>query len=173
MGSLILSLKAILNDILSKISRLWRQLTLRVTLWITQIYLLFFTNVIQWTCLRWKHFTILIYFPTMQLLIRTVQKLSLIMTQEFNWIPYTMTANAIIGCSVINMALLHPVAGGRAFLPLITHWEKLLDSDWLRDCEFIRNLRTNSAIRGKLQISRAKSVIRSEWKYKKEITINN
>ena len=54
-----------------------------------------------------------------------------------------------------------------------THWKKLLDSDWLRDCEFIRNLRANSVIRGKLQISRAKSVIHSECKYKKEITINN
>ena len=42
---------------------------------------------------------------------------------------------------------------------LITHWEKLLDSDWLRDYEFIRNLGANSVIRGKLQISRAKSVI--------------
>ena len=34
---------------------------------------------------------------------------------------------------------------------VITHWEKLLDSDWLRDCEFMRNLRANSVIRGKLQ----------------------
>ena len=56
---------------------------------------------------------------------------------------------------------------------VITHWEKLLDSDWLRDCEFIRNLRANSVIRGKLQISRAKSVIHSECKYEKELTINN
>ena len=56
---------------------------------------------------------------------------------------------------------------------LITHWEKLLYSDWLRDCKFIRNLRANSVIRGKLQISRAKSVIHSEYKYKKELTINN
>ena len=46
---------------------------------------------------------------------------------------------------------------------------KLLDSDWLRDCEFIRNLRANSVIRGKLQISRAKSVIHSECKYEKRI----
>ena len=56
---------------------------------------------------------------------------------------------------------------------VITHWEKLLDSDWLRDCEFIRNLRANFVIRGKLQISRAKSVIHSENKYKKELKINN
>ena len=56
---------------------------------------------------------------------------------------------------------------------LITHWEKLLDSDWLRHCEFIRNLRANSVIRGKLQISRAKSVIHSECKYKQELRINN
>ena len=55
----------------------------------------------------------------------------------------------------------------------ITHWEKLLDSDWLRYCEFIHNLRANSVIRSKLQISRAKSVIHSECKYKKELTINN
>ena len=55
---------------------------------------------------------------------------------------------------------------------IITHWEKLLDSDWLRHCEFIRNLRANSVIRGKLQISKAKSVIHSECKYKKELTIN-
>ena len=34
---------------------------------------------------------------------------------------------------------------------LITDWEKLLDSDWLRDCEFIPNLKANSVIRGKLQ----------------------
>ena len=54
---------------------------------------------------------------------------------------------------------------------VMTHWEKLLGSDWLRDCEFIRNVRTNSVIRGKLQISRAKSVILSEYKYKKELTI--
>ena len=33
---------------------------------------------------------------------------------------------------------------------------KLLDSDWLRDCEFIRNLGVNSVFQGKLQISRAK-----------------
>ena len=52
------------------------------------------------------------------------------------------------------------------FTSLITHWEKLLNSDWLRHCEFIRNLRANSVIRGKLQISRAKSVIHSECKYK-------
>ena len=44
---------------------------------------------------------------------------------------------------------------------LITHWEKLFDSDWLRHCDFIRNLRENSVIQGKLQISRAKSVIHS------------
>ena len=48
------------------------------------------------------------------------------------------------------------------FTAVITHWEKLLDSDWLRDCGFIRNLRANSVIRGKLQISRAKSVIHSQ-----------
>ena len=52
---------------------------------------------------------------------------------------------------------------------LITHWEKLLDSDWLRHCEFIRNLRANSVIRGKLQISRAKSVIQIQ----KKLTANN
>ena len=46
------------------------------------------------------------------------------------------------------------------FSAVITHWEQLLlDCDWLRDCEFISNLRANSVIRGKLQISRAKSVI--------------
>ena len=56
---------------------------------------------------------------------------------------------------------------------VITHWEKLLDSDWLRDYEFKRNLRANSVIRGKLQISRAKSVIHSECKYEKELTIDN
>ena len=44
---------------------------------------------------------------------------------------------------------------------------------WLRHCEFIRNLRANSVIRGKLQISRAKSVIHSECKYKQELRINN
>ena len=55
----------------------------------------------------------------------------------------------------------------------MTHWEKLLDSDWLRDCEFICNLRANSVIQGELQISRAKSIIHSECKYKKEIMINN
>ena len=49
-----------------------------------------------------------------------------------------------------------------AIFIIITHWEKLLDSDWLRDCGFIRNLRANSVIRGKLQISRAKSVIHSQ-----------
>ena len=36
--------------------------------------------------------------------------------------------------------------------------EKLLDSDWLTDCEFIRNMRANFVIRGKLQISRVKSI---------------
>ena len=45
---------------------------------------------------------------------------------------------------------------------------KLLDSDWLRDCKFICNLRANSVILGKLQISRVKSVIHSECKYEKE-----
>ena len=38
----------------------------------------------------------------------------------------------------------------------ITHWEKLLDSDWLKDCELICNLRANSVIQGKLQILREK-----------------
>ena len=51
-------------------------------------------------------------------------------------------------------------------MPIITHWEKLLDSDWPRHCEFIHNLRANSVSRGNLQISRAKSVIHSECKYK-------
>ena len=32
------------------------------------------------------------------------------------------------------------------------------DSEWLTECEFIRNLRTNFVIRGKLQISRAKYI---------------
>ena len=50
---------------------------------------------------------------------------------------------------------------------VITHWKKLLYSDWLRHCEFIRNLRANSVVRGKLQISRGKSVTQSECKYKK------
>ena len=60
------------------------------------------------------------------------------------------------------------------FVLLFNHTrEKLLDSDWLRHCEFIRNLRANSVIRGKLQISRAKSVIHSECKYKQELRINN
>ena len=58
-------------------------------------------------------------------------------------------------------------------LCLITHWEKLLDSDWLRHCKFISDLRANSVIRGKLQISRAKSVIHSECKDKQELRINN
>ena len=57
--------------------------------------------------------------------------------------------------------------------PLITHWEKLLDSDWLRHSEFIHNLRANPVIRGKLQISMVKSVIHSECKCKKELTVNN
>ena len=35
---------------------------------------------------------------------------------------------------------------------VITHWEKLLDSDWLRDCEFICNLRANSDYRSQGQI---------------------
>ena len=64
MGSLILSLEKILNDSLFKFSRLRRQLTR----WITQIYLVFVTNVIQWTCLSnytpmsnicWTHFPII------------------------------------------------------------------------------------------------------------------
>ena len=42
---------------------------------------------------------------------------------------------------------------------LITRWEKLLDSDRLRECELIPNLRANSVIRGKLLISRAKCVM--------------
>ena len=57
-------------------------------------------------------------------------------------------------------------------IKVITHWEKLLDSDWLRHCEFICNVRANSVIRGKLQISRAKSVIHSKCKYKQELRIN-
>ena len=67
----------------------------------------------------------------------------------------------------------HVETSNLAVMYIITHWEKLLDSDWLRHCEFIRNLRANSVIRGKLQISRAKSVIHSECKYKKELTVNN
>ena len=51
------------------------------------------------------------------------------------------------------------------FLIVITQWKKLLDFDWVRDGEFIRNLRTISVIRGKLHISRTKSVINSECKY--------
>ena len=41
----------------------------------------------------------------------------------------------------------------RLILSLITNWEKFLDSNWVRDCEFIGNLRENSVIRGKVQIS--------------------
>ena len=36
---------------------------------------------------------------------------------------------------------------------LNTHCEKLLDSDLLRDCEFIHNLRVNSVTRTKVQVS--------------------
>ena len=50
---------------------------------------------------------------------------------------------------------------------------KLFYSDLLRDCKFMLDLRANSVIPGKLQISRAKSVIHSECKYEKELTINN
>ena len=51
---------------------------------------------------------------------------------------------------------------------------KLLYSDLLRDCKFILDLRANFVIPGKLQISRAKSVIHSECKYEKErLTIND
>ena len=50
---------------------------------------------------------------------------------------------------------------------IITHWEKLLDSDWLRDCEFIRNLRANYRSQGQ------KSVIHYKCKYERELTINN
>ena len=56
---------------------------------------------------------------------------------------------------------------------LITHWEELLDSDWLIDCESIRNLRANSVIRGKLQISRANLLFILNASTKKQITINN
>ena len=45
---------------------------------------------------------------------------------------------------------------------VITRWKKLLDFDWPRECEFIRNLRANYVIWGKLQFFRAKSVIHSE-----------
>ena len=45
---------------------------------------------------------------------------------------------------------------------LITHREKLLDSDWLSDYDFIRNLRANSVIWGKLQIWREK-ICNSLW----------
>ena len=55
----------------------------------------------------------------------------------------------------------------------ITHQGKLLDSDWL-SYEFIHNLRANSVIRGKLQIFlKCKSVIHSECKYAKELTVND
>ena len=40
----------------------------------------------------------------------------------------------------------------------ITQREKLLDSDWLRDCEFICNLRANFVIRGKWQIASEKNL---------------
>ena len=42
----------------------------------------------------------------------------------------------------------------KCFFFLITHQEKLHDFDWLIliYCEFIRNSRANSVIRGKLQI---------------------
>ena len=56
--------------------------------------------------------------------------------------------------------------------PVITHWEKLLNSDWLRHCEFIRNLMANSVIRANYYL-KGKSVIHSECTYKKELTINN
>ena len=75
--------------------------------------------------------------------------------------------------SLLTNLTLSKIQSCPKFLALITHWEKLLDSDWLRHCEFIRNLRANSVIRGKLQISRAKSVIHSECKYKQELRINN
>ena len=36
----------------------------------------------------------------------------------------------------------------RSLLRIITRWGKLLDSDWLRHCEFIRNLRANYRSQG-------------------------
>ena len=38
-----------------------------------------------------------------------------------------------------------PGRSGSWISTVITHREKLLDFDWLRDCEFIRNLRANSS----------------------------
>ena len=67
--------------------------------------------------------------------------------------------------------MLNTIISDKIVIIIITHWEKLLDSDWLGDCEFIRNLRVNFVIRGKLQISRAKSIIHSEFKYKKDLMI--
>ena len=73
----------------------------------------------------------------------------------------------------------------KSILPVLNHTlGKLLDSDWLRDCEYKLRANSviqgklqiswaNSVIQGKLQISRAKSVIHSERKFKKELTIMN
>ena len=44
------------------------------------------------------------------------------------------------------------VEGVRVIVSIITHQEKLHNSDWVTDCKFIRNLRANSVIRGDLQI---------------------
>ena len=57
-------------------------------------------------------------------------------------------------------------------ISLITHWEKLLDSDWLRACDFIRNLRANSVIRCSYRFQ-GQIIIHSECKYEKELTIND
>ena len=54
------------------------------------------------------------------------------------------------GCLGMWITYSHPFV--KPFITIITHWEKLLDSNWLSDCEFIRNLRANSVIRSKLQI---------------------
>ena len=49
---------------------------------------------------------------------------------------------------------------------------KLLDSDLLMDCKFIRNLRANSMIRANFRSEGQKSVIHSEYKYGKILPIN-
>ena len=80
-------------------------------------------------------------------------------------------------CVLLFLYLSHSTIKVASFeyviIAVITHWENLLDLDWLRNCEFKRNVRANSVIRGKLQISITKSVIHSECKCEKELTMNN
>ena len=78
--------------------------------------------------------------------------------------PSCLKANTHDAIIVVHIAFqIHWFVNYLFVFSIITHWEKLLDSDWLSDCEFIRNLRANFLILRQITDLKGK-ICNSFWK---------